>query len=105
MIGWQKASKPNVAQFVHFLNAELARIKKDNEEAKRLYVEALILNRRLGFRFDAAFTNERICSLHLAANESDEAKEYLCEALKLYDEYGAKTKVMQLKKAYSQFLS
>lgn len=104
MISWQKAGNPNVTHFVHFLDAEIFRARGMIGEAKTSYSKSLVLSRRLGFRFDAAFANERTCTM-LKDTSTDEAREFLQEAISLYDEYGARTKVVHLKHVYRNLLS
>lgn len=104
MVGWQKAKNPNVSHFIHFLDAEHARLQQKSAKAKQSYSEALSQTRRLGFRFDAAFVSERLCSFHMEGKEMDQAREYLLESIRLYEEYGARTKVLQLKADYRTFL-
>ena len=103
MHAWQKEGNPNVGHLVHFLDAENARAKGKDGEAKVAYTKSLVISRRLGFRLDAAFTNERLFTL-CAGKDDDKAREFLVEAISLYSDYGARTKVVQLKDKYRAVL-
>ena len=63
----------------------------------------MVLSRRLGFIFDAAFANERLCELVLDTDR-EEARDYLLEAIELYNEYGAQTKVLYLEEKFAPLL-
>ena len=103
MHAWQKEGNPNVGHFVHFLDAEYARARGKDGEARVAYTKSLVISRRLGFRLDAAFTNERLFTLR-AGEDDDEAREFLVEAINLYSDYGARTKVVQLKDKFRSVL-
>lgn len=95
--GWLKAGNPNVIHFYPLLCAEQAALDKKKEEAKKHYVDAIVLSARTGHIQYAALANERYADF--CRNElfnEDEATFRIGEAIRYYQEWGAYSKVERL---------
>ena len=86
------------------VDAETADIKGHPREAEKLFKEAVVFAGRRGFTNDQALANERISEFFLRQGLHDDAKYHLCEALKLYLQWGAYAKCEKLQKNHKMLV-
>jgi histidine kinase len=97
MKNWAQHSPYNFSGMQFLLEAELAVLKDDKNGALSKYVCAILVNKQVGALQLAALSNERLGKFLLEQGQQSEAKPYLDEALKYYEEYGAVAKVDHLR--------
>jgi predicted ATPase/signal transduction histidine kinase/tRNA A-37 threonylcarbamoyl transferase component Bud32 len=78
------------------VSAELARIQGQNEDAMRLYVQAIRSARENGFVHEEGLAYELAARFYLARGFDQIAHSYLCEARSCYATWGADGKVKQV---------
>ena len=93
---WCNKGNPNVQHFVAFLRAEKSFCKGHHETALFRYRQAIALAARSGFNHDHALACERLACLHLAMGDTSIAKDVLNDAINLYEDWGARKKVLLL---------
>ena len=97
---WVKKGRQNCAAHSEFLEAELYVLRKKKNKAIEAFGKVILLAGRSGILQLQALANERLAEYLLSMHEDDDAKYRLEEALKLYTEWGAMTKVLQLEGKY-----
>ena len=81
----------NLTHKLHLMEAELLSMdkRKSPEEVRRVYNAAIRAANRCGFRHDAAWANERAGQFCSRAGDSIRARDYLAEAVALFQDWGA----------------
>lgn len=118
---WIKKENPNVRHYMDFLDAELTALSGDINTAETHFQTAIRMASRFGFLGDAALISERYLVLLLergdwgkggsekkspcpayssSAFRQNETRYRYEETLKYYAEWGATTKVEQLRRKY-----
>ena len=94
---WVKSGNPNVKHYECFLEAEHTALKGRKTAAKEKYEDAIKMAARTGHLHHAALFNERFADFlkHTMLDEG-ESSYRLKEAIRWYDEWGAKRKVEML---------
>jgi len=96
---WTEAGNASVTHYQLLLNAEHASLDDKNEEARKLYLDAITFAARTGQLHHAALCNERYADfLTYQSPDEEEAKYRLSEAIRYYREWGAAGKVQLLEK-------
>ena len=97
IVAWMKKGNPNVKHYLSLLNAEHAALEKKLEVAKTYYREAIVLAARSGHLHDAGLSSERYADLLCQESQIEGDSNYqLKQAIKFYDDWGAKAKVQLL---------
>jgi predicted ATPase len=105
MTRWKAMGNVNCSHFLEHIYAEMAVLKKQSrDQVKVLYDAAIAAARKRGYTNTAALATERAALYLASVNDIDEASYYLEEAIKLYDDWGATAKILQLKREYSSLL-
>jgi predicted ATPase/signal transduction histidine kinase/ActR/RegA family two-component response regulator len=102
---WAESSPENYANRYALLSAEQARLRGENQEAKRLCAEAIALSRRDNFIQNEGLAHELLGRLHLRDGEVELARQHLSYARLCYTRWGARGKVQQLERRYSELLA
>jgi predicted ATPase/class 3 adenylate cyclase len=105
MTRWAAHCPENFLHLQLLMQAELARLDGRIEPALRLYEQAADAARATGFLRDEAMANELAARHLLAAQRGKAAEGYLRAAQHLYDRWGARRKVEQLKREFEQPLA
>lgn len=79
----------------HLVDAEIQRLKGNAREASILYKNAIATANAHGFTNEEAIANE-LYARFLAASAPEQSRQYLLEARRLYQKWGAVAKVNQL---------
>lgn len=91
----------NVYHHEALLEGELAALNRNSEVARHHYGRAIVLAGRRGFLQDSALANERFGAYVLKElSDSDEAAYRLQQAVKLYEEWGARAKADMVTQEY-----
>mmetsp|Transcript_14353 Transcript_14353/g.39912 ORF Transcript_14353/g.39912 Transcript_14353/m.39912 type:complete len:1206 (-) Transcript_14353:64-3681(-) len=98
---WDAKGNPNARHLSHYLNAEDAVIRGDHATAEDSYQGAISRALDGGFIHEAAHANERffLFLLH-ERNDRERALSKLDEAVRLFEEWGAKKKVEKIREEY-----
>ncbi len=103
MKGWaENASAENFAHCHALMAAERARLDGQDDEARRLYDDAVRLARDNEYVHHAAMACELAGRFYLSRGSQRAARGYLEDALGLYGMWGAAAKVEQLKERYQE---
>jgi len=99
---WHNGGNPNVVHYHYLLSAENAALTNKHAVAEEMYKKATAMAARTGHLHHAGLCNERYADflLHQLSNE-EEAKYYLAEAIRYYEEWGATGKVASLKNKFN----
>ena len=89
--------RENYTNKVFFLLAELARSSGQIDKAAVNFDRAIKYAEQDGFLNEQAFACERAARMYLEENQITESARFFNEAIQLYDRWGAKAKVYQLK--------
>jgi hypothetical protein len=105
---WVRKGNPNSQHHAVILDAEFYAVNSQWAKARKSYEEGIVIASRAGFIHDAALANERYAML-LVEQKGDnstieDAKFRLQEAIRLYTEWGASTKVTLLEITYAKVL-
>ena len=98
-----------MTQFDSLLDAEAESLRGEHYNACRHYEAAVLYAGRRGWRQDQALAHERY-GMHLSRLEVDDERHrhdahfHLREAVKLYDEWGAHSKVDQMRRVHSSLV-
>eukprot|EP00957_Ditylum_brightwellii_P206079 15346708-Ditylum_brightwellii.AAC.1 len=87
-----KEKNPNILHYVSLLNAEKAALiqKKNQEDVRKLYNDAITISARGGYAHDAALAQERFADFLLnTVGDIQEAKYHLEKAIQRYTKWGA----------------
>ncbi|WP_254450279.1 AAA family ATPase [Cohnella herbarum] len=87
------------------IQAEMARLKKNNRQAERLYVQSIETARTYGLIHDVAIAAECCGKYGLRQGNLHLAKIYLTEAYEAYLQWGAKVKAVDMEQQYGQLLN
>jgi tetratricopeptide (TPR) repeat protein len=87
---------PDFVHMASFLEAELARLRKDATRARACYEQAVQRARQQAFPHHAALAQERRASLLQSLRRESEAQTALEDAIAIYREWGAEHKVKLL---------
>jgi len=98
---WAKKGNPNCLHLDAFLDAEKARADRKQYAAIKSYESAVILSARQGFLHEQALANERYADLLFGLGRTEDALTQVQDAIKLYREWGAMSKVNQLESLIS----
>lgn len=99
---WAKCGEANFGVHLALLAGEEARSAGRHEAAVAAYSRAIRAAREMDSLFYESLGNELYARYWLAAGEEQVARNYLQEAVFLYDQWGAAAKVRQLKARYPQ---
>ena len=99
-----EACPQNFEHQYYLLKAEIARGKGQKWDAFEYYEKAIISARENNYIHIAAFSNERLALFWLEHGRESLCRVYFLEALYLYELWGAKAKVAELKEKYADFL-
>ena len=99
---WQKHCPENFLHKYLTIEGELARIKKDNDEAVALYRDAIRAARETGYVQNEGIANERAATLAQEMGRTDEAVTLIREARFCFAKYGADEKVKALEENYGE---
>jgi tetratricopeptide (TPR) repeat protein len=94
---WSKSCPQNYLGRQFLVEAELARVQKKVEKAHSKYYLAVIQFRDHGCLLFEALANERAGKFCASIGDKDKANQYLDEALKVYNTWGALGKCEHLK--------
>jgi predicted ATPase len=86
------------------LQAEWYRITGNHGAAIAAYDQAILLSTRYGIQSELGLANLLAGEFQLANRQLESARHYLSQACQVYQSWGAKAKVDQLKQRYPQFL-
>jgi hypothetical protein len=98
---WVEKGNPNVRHYEALLEAEMTVNSRWPHVAKKNYEIAIALSTKGGFIQDAALAQERFGDFLLRSGDRDEASFQFGEAIKLYNEWGAKAKALQLQRQHA----
>ena len=101
---WVDTGNPNVRRYDALLKAEFSSLDGKWSHAERHYETAIKLCGRRGFRNDWALAHQRRGEFHLREGNDDDALYDINNAIRLYEDWGAKAKVEQLKEKYGKLL-
>lgn len=91
---WREKGNPNVEHYWIFLKAEDEALRRNDENAKKFYVESIRLAARNGHLHHAALFNERFGDfVKEELNDDEEYIHRLHESVRFYREWGASAKV------------
>ncbi|MEG4234102.1 AAA family ATPase [Microcoleus sp. Pol11C3] len=97
---------PEVNQHKYeLIEAEKARVLEMNWQAAELYDRAILGAKKQGYVCEEALANELAAKFCLEWGKERLARDYMIEAYYIYSRWGAKAKVDDLKKRYSQLLA
>ena len=103
---WVAQGDPNAIHIKILLDAEMAALKGQKQEAEAKFKDSVIFAARGGFVHDAAFASERYAIFLLDdLNDRDEAAYRMKEACKYYQEWGAEGKLKSLQETYGDLLN
>ncbi|MEO1083701.1 MAG: GAF domain-containing protein, partial [Acidobacteriota bacterium] len=101
---WASHGPANYLHKYQLVAAEIARLEGDREKALGFYQEAAEEALESGALPNAAIANERAATLHIEAGHRLAATGYLTEALYLFERWGARRKVRQMRRTYGEGL-
>ncbi|MEG4942340.1 AAA family ATPase [Microcoleus sp. F4-D5] len=100
----ENASEGNQHKY-ELIEAEKARVLAINWQAAELYDRAIIAAKQQGYIQEEALANELAAKFFLEWGKERLARNYTIEAYYIYSRWGAKAKVDDLEKRYSQLLA
>jgi len=104
-----KNKNANVLHYVSLLNAEraaLTRTKNQEDDARKLYNDAISISARGGYVHDAALAQERFADYLLnSVGDYEEAKYHIEGAIQRYTNWGAMGVVEHLHNKYQDVLA
>ncbi len=104
LAAWARSSPANFAHKFALVEAELARVE-GRADAVSQYERAIEAARAGGFRHEEALAAERAALFYLAMGARPLARHYLSDAHRLYRDWGARAKCVQLRRRYPQLLN
>ena len=97
---WRDNGNVNCQHMVCILEAELARLKKDEKAAPKLYSDAIMHANFLGRLQDAGACNERAAAYFLSIGDEREAMKHVRQSIKCFLDWGALAVVEKLSEKY-----
>jgi predicted ATPase/signal transduction histidine kinase/tRNA A-37 threonylcarbamoyl transferase component Bud32 len=88
----------------YLVNAELKRVKQDNESALALYKKSIELSEEYNYVNIKAIANELLARFMIYQGKNNQAKEYILSSYNDFLSIGAKSKVLDIEKKYSYYL-
>jgi predicted ATPase/signal transduction histidine kinase/DNA-binding response OmpR family regulator len=104
MTEWIELCPENFQHKYLLVAAEIARIEEQHWQAGELYEKAIKAAKQSGYIQDEAKANELAAQFWWQHNNEKVATVYLQDAYSLYQRWGAKTKLVLLKKEYPKLL-
>ncbi len=101
---WVDKGNPNVRHYDELLQAEFASLDGKGPHAEHHYETAILLCGRRGMRNVWALAHQRRGEFHLREGNDDDALYDINNAIRLYEEWGAKAKAEQLKEKHGKLL-
>lgn len=101
---WSETCAENFLDAYLLVSAEIARLSGENWQAMDLYDRSIAAAKDSEFNQNVAIANELAAKFYLTQGKEKIAKVYLEEARYYYGLWGAKRKVEDLEKKYSNFL-
>lgn len=101
---WQASCPENFAHKYCLVEAELARLKKEDKQAETLYDQAIAFANRHGFTQEHALAAELAARYWLGREKPICAQGYLNTAFTGYKHWGAKRKLLLLRAQYAELL-
>jgi len=102
---WMSYCPANFLHLYQLIEAEIARVSGKDWLAIEFYDQAIAAAKENQFIQDEALANELAAKFWLSKNKSKLAKPYLLDAYYNYQNWGAKTKLTNLKQNYSSLLT
>jgi tetratricopeptide (TPR) repeat protein len=101
---WSRYAYKNLLGKLFLVEAEYAVAIEDHHAAPSLYFSAILHFRQSGFIALEAMANERAGKYYFSRSDVDHASEHFQEAIRLYSEWGAFSKVNHLQAETNQLL-
>ena len=101
---WMQHAPMNFSNKYYLVEAEKARVLKNNELAARYYDKAIELSKEHNYIQEEALVNELAGRFYLQKEQKRVAKIYLLEAHRCYTKWGAFAKTAQMEKEYSELI-
>ncbi len=102
--GYMDACPQNFEHQYYLLKAELACGNGEKWDAVEYYEKAIVSARENNFLHISAFANERLAIFWLEHDKENLSRVYFTEALYMYELWGAKAKVTELKEKYPDLI-
>lgn len=94
---WAKGCPENFMAKVCLIEAEYARVRGDQVEAKCKYYCSILHAKESGILWEHALANERAGKFFVEVDQPTEAREHLTKALELYEVWGGTAKIAHLR--------
>lgn len=101
---WSVHVHQNFLHKYKLVEAEMCALEGKDEEAKKLYREALLIAEKEEFMNEVALICELATDYYIRKNDEIKAKAYLNKAIRAYTEWQAHAKVQDLQKHYKELL-
>jgi hypothetical protein len=101
---WVDKGNPNVQHYDALLKAEFASLEGKGPRAKLHYETAILLCGRRGVRNVWALAHQRRGEFYLREGNDEDALYDINNAIRLYEDWGAKAKVEQLKAKHKKLI-
>jgi len=98
---WSNIVAENFQHRLTLLEAEMASAIGNENDAMKLFEQAICLSQKYCYINEEALANERALLFSLKINAIGSAKRFFKEAMELYQKWGAMGKVRQIKSLYS----
>ncbi len=102
---WSSFAPMNHRHKTDLVKAEFARVEGDQAKAVRYYHKAIKGAAKHGFANEEALANELAAKYFFAEGQEKYAGVHIFEARYLYEQWGAKSKVIQLENQFRKYLS
>lgn len=102
---WAAYAPMNFQHKFYLVEAERARVLGNSKEARESYDKAIALAQQHEYINEEALAHELAGKFYLEINLPKIAQVYVCEAYYAYQKWGAKAKLADLKKRFSQFFN
>lgn len=101
---WANHAPMNYLHKYYLVEAELARILGQSEQAREYYDRAILSAEEQEYLNEAALAYELAGKFYLETNKNHVARHYLQDAYYVYQRWGAQAKAQDLEERYPQFL-
>jgi serine phosphatase RsbU (regulator of sigma subunit) len=101
---WAKSCPANYLQLDCIIAAEIARLRRDSEQAMNLYDQAISYAQEQGFLHHEGLANERAARFYFGVGRERTARAYLQDAYHCYFRWGARAKAAALVREYPKLL-
>jgi predicted ATPase/signal transduction histidine kinase len=101
---WANLAPSNFQHKYDLVEAEQAKLLKENWQATEFYDRAISLAKENGYTQEEALANELAAKFYLDRGKEKFAQSYMIEAYYCYSRWGAKAKIADLEKRYPQLL-